>query len=358
MEYFCCKHYTFSILDHRFIRWIETIYHKSLACIKNNGYLSDTFDISRGIRQGYPVNVLLFVLCVEILAIKIRNSSTLKGFQFGFESKPVKIAQYANDGILFLNDKNELCSALNILEIFGRMSGLVLNVEKCEGLWLGRNKFLQTNCNLFGIKWPEQFRCLGTYLGHNKQLIERRNFPEKVDQIEESLINWEKRDLSLIGRVQVIKTFAISKLVFPASLMCIPEHIIKRLNRILFQILWRSKDKVKRIKVIQDMKNGGLNMIDLQSFIKSLIASWVIRIQESPNDIDFYAPYLFLDISIQKSYSSASWISHAHLLGYVSSRKFQTRFSLFTTWPQTVPCSIFQIYYARHTSMSTPVHPI
>ena len=159
-----------------FIRWIETIYHKPLACIKNNGYLSDTVDISRGVCQGCPVSVLLFVLCVEILAIKIRNSSTLKGFQFGFESKPVKIAQYADDGILFLNDKNELCSALNILEIFGRMSGLVLNVEKCEGLWLGRNKFLQTNCTLFEIKWLEQFRCLGIYLGHNKQLNERRNF--------------------------------------------------------------------------------------------------------------------------------------------------------------------------------------
>ena len=159
-----------------FVRWIETIYHKPLACIKNDGYLSDTFDISRGICQGCHVSALLFVLCVEILAIKIRNSSTLKGFQFGFENKPVKIAQHDDDGILFLNDKNELCSALSILEIFGRMSGLILNVEKCEGLWLMRKKFLQTNCKLFGIKWPEQFRCLGIYIGHNKQLNERRIF--------------------------------------------------------------------------------------------------------------------------------------------------------------------------------------
>ena len=110
-------------------------------------------------------------------------------------------------------------------------------------------------------------------------------FFEKVDQIEEALKKWEKRELSLIGRVQVIKTFAISKLVLPASLMCTPEHIIKRLNTILFKFLWRSKDKVKRIKVIQDMKNGGLNMIDLQSFIKSLIASWVIRIQAADPNI-------------------------------------------------------------------------
>ena len=66
-------------------------------------------------------------------------------------NKPVKIAQYADDGILFLNDKNELCSALNILEIFGRMSGLILNIEKCEGLWLGRSKFLQQIVNFLEL---------------------------------------------------------------------------------------------------------------------------------------------------------------------------------------------------------------
>ena len=63
-----------------FIRWIKTLYHNPEACIKNNGYMSDCFEISRGIRQGCPVSALIFVLCVEILAIKIRNSTSLQGF--------------------------------------------------------------------------------------------------------------------------------------------------------------------------------------------------------------------------------------------------------------------------------------
>ena len=72
------------------------------------------------------MSALIFILCV---AINVRNSNSLHGFQFGYE-KPIKITQHADDGILFLNDRNEMCSALNILEIFGNLSSLILNVEK------------------------------------------------------------------------------------------------------------------------------------------------------------------------------------------------------------------------------------
>ena len=120
-----------------------------------NGYLSDFFDISRGIRQGCPVSALLFLLCVEILGIKLRANNSLQGFCFGQSLNPIKLAQYADDCILFLNSKSEVCSALNILKGFGQLSGLILNIDKCEGLWLGKDKNLQRHCNLFGIKWPE-----------------------------------------------------------------------------------------------------------------------------------------------------------------------------------------------------------
>ena len=142
-----------------FIRWIEAIYHKPQACIKNNGYMLDLFDISRGIRQCCPVSALLFLICVEMLGIQLRASNSLKGFCFGQGLSPIKLVQYADDCILFLNSKSELCSALNILKRFGHLSGLRLNIDKPEGLWLGKDKNLQIKCDLFGIKWPETFRC-------------------------------------------------------------------------------------------------------------------------------------------------------------------------------------------------------
>ena len=132
--------------------------------VKNNGYISETFSIYRGIRQGCPVSALIFVLSVEILGLKIRQHNQLKGFMFGYEEKPIKIMQYADDCILFLNDKNELCTAISLLRDFQHVSGLELNLSKCEGLWLGRDKYKQEKCTLFGIKWPKQIRCLGIYI--------------------------------------------------------------------------------------------------------------------------------------------------------------------------------------------------
>ena len=50
----------------------------------------------------------------------------------------------------------------------GDVAGTKLNRSKCEGYWLGRDKLLQENCTLFGVKWPEQLRCLGVCLGYAK----------------------------------------------------------------------------------------------------------------------------------------------------------------------------------------------
>ncbi len=268
-----------------FIKWIETIYYKPEACIKNNGYLSNYFDISRGVRQGCPVSALLFVLCVEILGIKMRNTDLLNGFDFGY-NKAIKIAQYADDSVLFLNNRNEMCSALNLLRKFGYVSGLALNTEKCEGFWLGADKKLQIHCSMFGIKWPPMFRYLGIFMSHNKDQSNSKNFDEKINRINEILKKWANRNLSLFGKVQILKAYALSQLTLPATTLCVPKDLAKVVNKIFHTFLWGKLEKVKRKKIIQRSSEGGLNMVDVQLYLNSLSASWISRIRESDPNSD------------------------------------------------------------------------
>ena len=107
------------------------------------------------------------------------------------------------------------------------------------------------------------------------------NWNCKIEKVENILQSWSKRELSLFGRIQIIKTFALSQFVLPASLLAVPLNIIKHIETMLYKFLWGGKDKVKRKKVIQDLKQGGLNMVDIRSIFRSFKAVWISRIFQS-----------------------------------------------------------------------------
>ena len=58
---------------------------------------------------------------------------------------------------------------------------------------------------------------------------------------------WFQRDLSIVGRINVIKTLALSKLVFICSVMNIPKDFSKEVNKITSDFIWNHKPaKIKK----------------------------------------------------------------------------------------------------------------
>lgn len=56
-------------------------------------------DMTRGIRQGCPIPALIFILTVEILAIRIKSMKEIHGFKIG-NNKEIKMVQHADDSVL------------------------------------------------------------------------------------------------------------------------------------------------------------------------------------------------------------------------------------------------------------------
>lgn len=75
--------------------------------------------------------------------------------------------------------------------------------------------------------------------------------------------------LSLLGRIQIVRTFIVPKIMFPASLISVSTELIKEANSICYTLIWNGRDKVKWNAVTADIEKGGLNMLDIESMIRT-----------------------------------------------------------------------------------------
>ena len=55
-----------------FVKWVHLFYFNSRSSVNGNRYASESFSLSRGVRKGSPLSLLLYILVVEDLACSIR----------------------------------------------------------------------------------------------------------------------------------------------------------------------------------------------------------------------------------------------------------------------------------------------
>ena len=262
-------------------RWIETFYYDIKSRVIVNGQATQWFNVRRGCRQGDPISPYLFVLSVEILAIMIREDKEIKGIHIADVEH--KISQFADDTQLINNgDKKCFEKSIEILDKFGKTSGLFINAEKTEAVWLGSYKNSQVKyMPHLDIVWnPNQFKILGVWFTQNLEDGVNKNYDEKFLEIKALFNIWLKRNITPLGRVAVLKSLILSKLIHLWILLPDPpDHYIKSLQKMCFNFVWGGKqDRISRKTVTKSVKNGGLNIPDIKKHISALKLMWIRKL--------------------------------------------------------------------------------
>ena len=101
-----------------------------------------------------------------------------------------------------------------------------------------------------GITWPNTpKKALGIYYSYDKQDADNANFEDKIEKLIRQLHWWKARKLSLSGKILIVKALGISKFSLVASMLHVPEKIIKSVNTTIYHFIWNGKtDKVNRKK--------------------------------------------------------------------------------------------------------------
>ena len=113
------------------------------------------------------------------------------------------------------------------------------------------------------------------FLHMTNHCFTKKTFQEKVDSIKKLTNKWSSRGLSIYGKVTIIKSLLIPKLVFISSVLSPPSKIIKQVNSMIFSFLWNGKDKVTRLSSINSSDDGGIKMTDIESLDKAVQLAWL-----------------------------------------------------------------------------------
>ena len=259
-----------------FIHWIKVLQQ---SCVINGGFTTQYFNLEKGARQGDPISAYLFILALKVLFELIKNNDDIRGITI-FNHTFLYTA-FADDSTFFLNDLLSVKNLVDTFKVFSLFSGLNANFSECEIAGLGSLKgVLQAVCGLKSINLTtDTIKILGVHFSYNSTLKVQNNFLDTVKSIQQALRFWNRRILSIEGKIIIFKTLAISKIVYLAFLTVVPNSLIEELQRIQKTFIWHSsRPKSSHKTLCNNFENGGLKHVDISSKIISLQCSWLQKL--------------------------------------------------------------------------------
>ena len=279
-----------------FVKWIKTLNNNCMSYLSYNGCISGSIKLERGIKQGCPISPVLYVIATEILSCRIRQATNIKGVSLP-NNKEIKMLQYADDTTMFLKDTASFNNALVLYDLFENVSGLKVNREKTDAIWLG--KWKMKNEKIGNVRWKlypnNKFKILGvTFCTTEPVILLDENVNDRFLKCEKIMKMWSMRSLTVFGKVTLIKSLLSSQFLYIMQSFILPEEILNRMNTMFFKFIWakgrykedelkKVPEKVKRNILIQEYKDGGIKMIDMKDMQTSFALKWIKLILEPGN---------------------------------------------------------------------------
>ena len=158
-------------------------------------------------RQGDPLSAYLFIIVLETLCIRVRSSKDIRGIKV--DKEEIRLSLFADDLTGFLKDNLSLVNFLKLIEDYRSCSGLKINHDKSEIMILGNCSctLQQDNAVSCNLKIKKVVKILGVHFTYDFRAKQKLNVDELIRSIQQKLRIWRWRDLTIIGRIQIFKTF-------------------------------------------------------------------------------------------------------------------------------------------------------
>ena len=192
-------------------------------------------------------------------------------------------SSYADDVSLLVNGKPEnIVNVKNILDEFGKLSGLMINVEKTQILPINVSPNFAEYIAETGFSIVKKLTILGLDITENFH-SEETNFNKLMVKIRGMSLFWTKFKLSIVGRINIAKTYLLSQIRFFAPVIPFSKTQLQTLRNEIGSFV-RGSLKTTINTVYNAIQQGGLGMIEIESYINTIRVGFF---RKSINNDDF-----------------------------------------------------------------------
>jgi hypothetical protein len=126
------KEYGFS---EQFQQRVRKMYENAASTIQINGHQAGPILIRSSVRQGCPMSMLLYVLCLNLLLCTLENKLT--GLRIKQCAPKTAVVAYADDVTIFVMKQNNIQVIQDALRCFEAASGAQVNIQKSKAIAIG-----------------------------------------------------------------------------------------------------------------------------------------------------------------------------------------------------------------------------
>ncbi|GKA05381.1 RNA-directed DNA polymerase, eukaryota, reverse transcriptase zinc-binding domain protein, partial [Tanacetum coccineum] len=201
-----------------------------------NGSPTNEFFMERGLRQGDPLSLLLFLLVAEALQVTIFNACDIgifKGLRLADSDNNISLLQFADDALFFGEwSRLNASSLIDILRWFELGLGLKVNLDKSRifGVGVPVNEVAAVASSLGCAHGVLPFIYLGLPVGRKMRLTD--GWHGIIDRFRDRLSSWKAKTLSVGRRLTLIKSVLGSLPIYYLSHFKAPVKVIKLLKAI------------------------------------------------------------------------------------------------------------------------------
>jgi exonuclease III len=293
-----------------FIPVFNLLYEKQRVSIHVNGRKLDGYNIKNGVKQGDSLSCILFIMCMDPLIRNIEANPSISRPEIQAIPLP-KVLAYADDITCIVErDTRNVKMIFNEYGRLTRASGLTLNADKTEILDIREQLHkVKYQGRVYRLRGAKSVKINGVVFDKDIDLMKLENFNHLVNKIEKMLNGWRARQLSLLGKILIYKTFGLSQVIYILSIISLSVAQHKKLRIIFNNFLWgrdladpSTRARISRERLNTPIEYGGFGMVEYERILEGVYCKQLAKMYNT----NFNHPLKFIIMINDRNFATGN----------------------------------------------------